>query len=74
VITFGTREGVKHTVVGVMVFGMAVVLAMEVLHEAMIVVDDWMQWVMSKGQRRRWSEVRLRRGRAVVKAGGMSST
>lgn len=55
-------------------FGMAVVLAMEVLHEAMIVVDDWMQWEMSKRQRRRWSEVRLRRGRAVVKAGGMSST
>jgi hypothetical protein len=42
---------VKHTVVGVMVFGMAVVLAMEVLHEAMIVVDDWMQWLMSRRQR-----------------------
>jgi len=50
------------------VFGVARVLAMEVLHEAMVIVDDWMQWLMSRRQRRRWSEVRLRRRRAVVKA------
>ena len=52
----------------VFVFGVARVLAMEVLHEAMVIVDDWMQWLMSRRQRRRWSEVRLRRRRAVVKA------
>jgi hypothetical protein len=47
VITFGAREGLKLTVVGVMVFDGWVVLAMEVLHGAMIVVDGWMQWLMS---------------------------
>jgi hypothetical protein len=50
-ITFVAREGLKHTVVGVMLFGIWVVLAMKVLHEAMIVVDDWVQWLMSKRQR-----------------------
>jgi len=56
--------------VGVIVFGVAAGLAMEVLHGAMIVVDDLMQWLMCRGQRRRWDEVRLDRGRAVVKARG----
>jgi hypothetical protein len=51
-----------------MVFSVARVLAMEVLDGAMMIVDDWMQWLMCREQRGRWSEVRLVRGRAVVKA------
>ena len=67
-ITFDARDGLWLTVVGVMVFSVARVLAMKVLHGAMMIVDDWMQWLMSREQRGRWSEVRLGRGRAVVKA------
>ena len=67
-ITFDARDGLWLTVVGVVVFSVARVLAMEVLHGAMMIVDDWMQWLMCREQRGRWSEVRLVRGRAVVKA------
>jgi hypothetical protein len=35
------------TDVDLIVFSVAMALAMEALHEAMIVVDDWMQWLMS---------------------------
>jgi hypothetical protein len=63
---FGTREGSWLTVVGVIVLSVARVLAMDWLHSAMVVVDDWMQWLMSREQRRVWSEVRLDVGRAIV--------
>ena len=65
-ITFDARDGLWLTVVGVVVFSVARVLAMKVLHGAMMIVDDWMQRLMSREQR--GSEVRLGRGRAVVKA------
>ena len=67
-ITFDARDGLWLTVVGGMVFSVARVLAMEVLDGAMLIVDDWMEWLMCREQRGRWSEVRLVRGRAVVKA------
>jgi hypothetical protein len=46
-LTFDAREELWLTVADVIVFSAARALAMEALHEAMIVVDDWMQWLMS---------------------------